>query len=126
MNFKNCKIVTEGNRLDFLFGKLGKDCIKFENMIYPVADRFLADYNGGYWEFVDCDNGAFFMYPQKENYHITCDNYFDEDVDAIVAGIILTMYALSWSNLSDAYFKLRDYTIVLTQEEQRQIFAALD
>lgn len=126
MNLKNSRIVAESDRLNFLFEKLGADCVKFENMIYRVADKLLVDYDGGYWEFVDCNNGAFFMYPRKNDYHITCDNYFDEDVDATVAGIILTMYALSWCNLSDAYYKLRDYTVVLTEEEQRQVFRGID
>lgn len=128
MNTIQKTIVPENKRPDFLPSKLPTGFMQFESLAYAVADKLCESYSGGYWEFVDLSNGGFFMYPQiSDNGKLTisCDNYFEGELDEEVAGIVFTLYAVS-SIDHDMYHLLLDYAQTLPSEVRQQIFAAID
>ncbi len=111
-----------------------KDVITFENVVYDTMGRLCAAYRGGYWEFFDVSNGAFFMVPNGyASMDIEVDgNGFHGAMNPNAAGIVVTLMALSAlachrsenERFADGFHNLRDY--VLTRDDREQILRAID
>lgn len=96
----------------------------FENIAFKNAYELCKEYDGGYWEFVELDNGAFFIYPDFGGVKpCSCaENWANGELDGRTLGVICTMLALnqmSWmfyeKDIKSAaianrlYFQLRDW-----------------
>ena len=75
-----------------------------------LADKFLDEYNGGMWEFIELSNGGFFIVPKDEE-HYTLSNPIGvcEKVKNQVAGIFITIYALC--ELINSYTKTGEHLV---------------
>lgn len=119
-------IVAEDDRLDFLPEKFQNQLLllNFDNYVFQFAEKLCREYNGGYWEFVELPNGAFFSYPDFDGFKdCSCaDNYAEGSLNGRLLGMICTLLALNhltWAiyktNVKAAdiaeelYFKLRGY-----------------
>lgn len=111
-----------------------KDALTFEFTVYDTMNRICEAYHGGYWEFFDVSNGAFFMVP---NVHTAMDievdgNGFRGAMNPDAAGIVATLMALSAlscrrpenEHFAEGFHNLRDY--VLTRDDREQILRAID
>lgn len=124
---KGMKFVAEKDRLNFLpkmFQNQPTLLMLFENIAFKNAYELCKDYDGGYWEFIELDNGSFFIYPDFGGVkQCSCaENWAEGQLDGRVLGVICTMLALnhlSWmlyeKDLKSAeianklYFQLRDW-----------------
>lgn len=106
----NTAIVKDENRADYLYRKIGKHFINFEMAVYNFQSRFDYNYQGGYWDFVEFEDGSFFLRLATDKpVSLVFDNGVDEDFSADVAGMIVTLYALNqlcWTHPSDHHNKL--------------------
>lgn len=117
-------VVTERHRLNALpnaFGLLHG--LRFERAVYAFADSLCPSYNGGFWEFVNASNGAFFMYPNEEQVFV-CENGFKGTLSSEASGIAISLYVLSAlsfdaksSRFADCYHALRDYAFQHAEAE---------
>lgn len=92
-------IVPENERLDFLPNHFGKHFLMLENLVYSFAEKMIDGYVGGYWEFAyaDTDCVAPFMFFKEDDVKMT--NLFSGDeveVDGILAGMIVSIYAIEY------------------------------
>ncbi|MCG8382909.1 MAG: antirestriction protein [Gammaproteobacteria bacterium] len=114
------KKIAETDRLNFLSRHLGKLCVEVEQYVYKLADMYVKDYNGGYWEFYELSNGGFYI-AQNEAELIKFenqDNYFETVADANTIGMVLTLFTLSELSfkypeglLAEKFHLLRDYAL---------------
>ena len=132
-----CEVVLEKDRRKFLPKHVGLFMTRFETSIYNWMSRLDNDYNGGYWEFYELDNGGFFLAPsEKRDYKLCSINNNEEVVSNIAAGITVTLFALSnimhldnisdnmQENLSNKYYALRDFAADYI--EAKEIFSLID
>ena len=104
------EIVDYPERDNFLFKHTDKACLRFENLCYVLADKFLDEYNGGMWEFIELSNGGFFIVPKdKEHYTLSNPIGVCEKVKNQVAGIFITIYALC--ELINSYTKTGEHLV---------------
>ncbi|WP_318388873.1 antirestriction protein [Enterobacter sp.] len=83
-------------RLTFLPALFGADFMAAEATMYAYADRFCENYQGGFWEYYRLPNGSGFMVPEGETLlFCSSDNWFEQEVSAEVAGIIITALVLN-------------------------------
>ena len=116
-------VVPEQKRLDFLPGKIGRYKVVFELLIYQMADTLTEDYNGGFWEFCELDNGSFYCRPDDSRQKFRCVNMIGEsaELSADAVGLFVSVAALSEianaayrngqnnEKLVEDYYKLRDF-----------------
>ncbi len=95
-------VTDETERMKFLPHYLGVLCVHIESYIYKLMRSFSKDYDGGEWGFcrlkkIHCDNfKGFYMRPPEGKYQFSCSgNYFDGELSADTAGIVVTLYALN-------------------------------
>ena len=91
-------MVLDNSRLEFLHLHFGERAmIKFETSVYDWMGNLCAEYHGGYWHYIELSNGGAFMMPSGvEEFEIKVDgNGFHRKVNAEVAGIIATAFALN-------------------------------
>lgn len=127
-------LINDKDRLNFLPAFVGPAYLAFENHVYQWMKRLCADYNGGYWDFYSLNGKPGFMAPQDEDsFHLRCDgNFFDDQVSAEAAGIIVCIFALGSVFESNPNLEIlverRDRLIdfAATHAEARQIFRAID
>ena len=132
-----CTVVPEKNRLKFLPKHVGLYMTRFETLVYDWMSRLDNDYNGGYWEFYELDNGGFFLAPSEERDYKLCSiNNNEEVVSNIAAGITITLFALNslmvidnisdsmQSQLADKHYALRDFAADCN--EAFKIFSLID
>lgn len=130
-------LVADADRLDFYPTYFGKYFMAGENLLYVHADRFIQDYNGGYWNFYTLSNGGFFaaLDTDKEQHVVIADNYCSELMSAEAAGITLMLFVLGRlmcaripenesDRLIELYHKLRDFA--LEHKEAQSILTAID
>ncbi len=126
-------LVIEKNRLAFLPSKLGILAARFESIAFSFMDDFWSEYNGGYWEFFNLDNGGFYLQLQTDLplLKMGFPNLYENALSPEVAGIVITLYALSHLSfeaqaacVSEQYHLLRDYA--LDHPHAGQIFQAID
>lgn len=120
------RIVPEDDRLDFLPEKFQNQLVllNFDNHVFKFANKLCPNYKGGYWEFVELPNGAFFAYPDFDGFKdCSCaENYAEGSLNGRLLGIICTMFTLNhitWNTYqtneaaaevaNSLYYKLRDY-----------------
>lgn len=130
-------IIPDHQRLDFLPRHFGRRMVQFEGTLYHMADNMLQGYTGGYWEYAEAKNGAPFAF-LKTDKPITLANMFSGEqveVDAVLAGMILSLYTLNYmleraanGGLMDKYDALRDalYDYAKDKGMTEQAFTMLD
>ncbi len=71
--------------------------MRAENNVYLYADRFLADYDGGVWDFALLPSGGGFMKPAAEETWRFVNPANDSDVrlSSEAAGIVITSLVLN-------------------------------
>ena len=132
-----CKVVPDKDRLKFLPKHVGLFMTRFETSVYNWMSRLDNEYNGGYWEFYELDNGGFFLAPSEDRDYKLCSiNHNEEVVSNIAAGIVVTLFALNSlmviENISDSmqeilvnkYYALRDFAADYI--EAKEIFSLID
>ena len=96
---ESMKLVAEIDRIEFLPKMLQNSprlIMLFENIVFKNAHQLCKEYDGGSWEFVELDNGAFFIYPDFDGVkECSSDtNCVDGELDGRTLGVICTMSAL--------------------------------
>ena len=132
-----CEVVPDNNRIKFLPKHVGLFMTRFETSIYNWMSRLDNEYNGGYWEFYELDNGGFFLAPSEDRDYKLCSiNHNEEVISNISAGIVVTMFALGslmfmdnihdnmQSPLVDKYYALKDFAADC--DEAKEIFSLID
>ncbi|MBS0883133.1 antirestriction protein [Pantoea sp. JGM49] len=138
--FESARVLDGYVRLRFLPALFGDDFMRAENNVYLYADRFLADYDGGVWDFAQLPSGGGFMKPAAEETwrFVNPANHSDVRLSSEAAGIVITSLVLnhrSWmydrhddTELCALYCRrhrqLTDYAFA--HPEAAAIFAALD
>lgn len=133
------KIVPDDKRLDFLPKYFGKMHLKAESYIYDLMGAQCKDYTGGYWEFYETSNGAFYMAPDDETMHIVVEtNGYVGDMSGNAAGLVMTIVCvndLCWAahangdietseKMADYYYLLKDFAC--DHPEYQKILGAID
>jgi hypothetical protein len=62
--------VSESDRLLFLSYLFSEDFLLAEMQVYATADRYLPEYNGGFWHFIRLPDGVGYMAPDFEQVHL--------------------------------------------------------
>ena len=72
-------IVPESERLTIVDGLFGMAyMLKLEPAVFSIAEALAEEYTGGYWEFHDLSNGAFYMSPRLDNpVMVSCENGYE-------------------------------------------------
>ncbi|MFN4267059.1 MAG: antirestriction protein [Aquabacterium sp.] len=130
------KLVPESRRLEFLPMLFGEQLMIIGEMtVFSLMSKFSPDYHGGLWDFVEVPNGGY-MRPSVSHdsrlYKFSCpDNWFEGEVSADAAGIIVTLIALSHMSFKDRtdrcadhFHALRDF--VDGHPEASLIYRAID
>ncbi|SFT84216.1 antirestriction protein [Paraburkholderia aspalathi] len=126
-------IVPDERRIDILPRYFGRHMIRAEVAVYTAMSSLCDTYHGGFWDYIELSNGAFYMSPRKDGpLAITCDgNGYDGEMSSDAAGIVATLFALNamaWStedaSFTDLYHRLLAF--VPSHAESREIFAAID
>ncbi len=79
--------VEESDRLSFLPYLFGEDFLDAEMQVYDYANRYLPEYNGGFWHFIRLPDGGGYMMPDVGPVRlVNDDNGFDSTVSNDVAG----------------------------------------
>lgn len=132
------KLTKEKNRMDRITSMFGT--IQFNNIAFNIAEIMADNYNGGFWDYLEDENGRFlYMAPTSGNFDISVEgNGFTGNVDADTFGIIVTLTGLSHlmmylfeknkhhghEHLNDLFFRLRQ--VALEHENAATIMQAID
>ena len=121
-------------RIEFLPRLFGRQMLLVEQNVYAHLSRLSADYQGGFWDFIDLSNGGGYLAPSNSRgYRIVVEgNGFCGTLDADCAGIVATLFALSHlsmhypsvARLADRFHQLRDFAC--EHPDGNLIFAAID
>ncbi|NWL45447.1 antirestriction protein [Pseudomonas hunanensis] len=126
-------LVPDFRRLSVLPRYFGHHMIAVEGAIYDALREICNAYHGGYWEYYELSNGAFFMAPTgADNFTLTCaGNYFQGELSAEATGIVASLLGINralWAfrtqQLDDRFYGLREFAI--HHPEAVQIMAAID
>lgn len=128
-------IVPEADRLAFVDRLFGISYVlKLEPTVFTMAERLASSYTGGYWEFHDLSNCAFYMAPRLyTTFYVSCDNGYEGKLSPQALGITACLYAYSHLGFgddrlaqvcADQYHLLRDFAVV--HAEARAIMKAID
>ena len=109
--------------------------MRFEPFIYHITEAIAPEYNGGYWDFYELSNGAFYMAPDADRtFQVICENGFEGKLSGDALGITVCLYAYSHLSFSGnqelaevcarQYHWLRDF--MLGHVEAREILWAVD
>lgn len=130
-NIITAKMVAEEDRIDFFPKHCGRAFLMFESHVYNWMRRLCPDYDGVFWQFYELSNGGFYMAPETAMpVRIVCEgNYFNEEMSADAAGIVVTLFTLSHMaervlSLADRYYDLMEY--IDCHPEAGKIYAAID
>lgn len=112
------------------YPSVAKNFIHFEGLVYLMFKKHVEGYNGGYFDFVVCENGAAFaQLKTDEKLLLTNDmNYFQEEVSAQVASIAIFALVLA-RNIEAAYMKGYQHHqehFTLLSEKLREYYLTLD
>lgn len=130
-------LVAESERYKFLPTYYRSMFMAAEQLTFGYAERFISGYSGAYWNFFTLSNGSFFMSPSEAGQLrvVIGENYTDELMSAEAAGIVVTLYVLSYlmsirirptekNSYIELYRKLLDY--VYEHKECAGIMRAID
>jgi len=101
-------VIKESDRAKMLPKYFGPQMMKFESYVFYFAGELIPEYDGGYWEMYEVENGAFFMAPKiyrdlTELVPMQSPNGYSCMVDYVSAGIIVCIFALAQLS-TDMYF----------------------
>lgn len=83
-------------RLTFLPALFSTDFMASEATVYAYAMRHIEGYEGGFWHYCRLPDGAGYMMPDRETVMFSnSGNWFEQEVSAEVAGIIITALVLN-------------------------------
>ncbi|TCG08597.1 antirestriction protein [Paraburkholderia steynii] len=126
-------IVPDERRMEILPRYFGQHMIRAEVAVYSAMSLLCVTYHGGFWDYVELSNGAFYMAPRlSDPLPITCDgNGYDGEMSSDAAGIVATLFALNamaWSTEDETFTDLYHGVLafVPSHAEARKIFAAID
>jgi hypothetical protein len=90
-------------RVDHTAELFGDDFpMKVEPFVFHFASVLSADYRGGYWEFHELGNGAFFMAPDTDaGFRMSCPNGYAGELSADAFGVVTCLYVYSHLSFSD-------------------------
>ena len=129
-NIIRARLIENQDAGDFLFKKLGKNCIYFEDKVFKWMKELNTEYSGGLWDCFALSNGGMYMSPvEKENYLLESPNGSSELVPTNIAGIVVSLFALNElactirrDSVIQLYWNLRDF---VPQQEERKIILRL-
>lgn len=134
LDFQPATLVPEDRRQDFLPEFFGiSRMIVAENTLYSLMDRLSPDYGGGSWNFYELDGKPLYLAPDSQSrFRMSWpDNGYQGEVSADAAGIIATLFALSYlsfrftdDRFSEGFARLYDYAA--RHPEASEIFQAID
>jgi hypothetical protein len=124
--------VSDHARIGTMPRHFARHMMTVEHKIYSLMGRFVADYNGAFWEFYELSNGGFFMAPRIPSVRLSIEsNGFQGQMSADAAGITVCLFAfslLSFERNEEVFVRhfhwLRDFA--LGHSEAAQIFATID
>ena len=135
-NVIQATIIPENKRLEFLPSKLThlRAVVEFENLLYGTMRAITQrQYNGGYWKFVDLDNGGMVCLLDSDDEFdvLVSSNAFGGTMSAKAASIVANIFALNtlvWQLKSDRILELYHWLLdyASQQEESSKIFSAID
>lgn len=111
-------LVPDNRRLDFLPRHFGERAmLRLENSVYDWMGNLCPSYRGGFWNYMELSNGGAFMFPDGvDQFDLKVDgNGFDCKVNAQVAGILATAFALNgmlwrgYDSLTEKYEQLLEF-----------------
>lgn len=115
-------VVADEDRMDFLPKYCGNVFPYFERAVFNFARAFSVGYKGGYWQFYECSNGAFFMAPDSDEQFMTYvpGNGFEGVLSAVGFGITLTLFALNYlaardPAMAEKYDLLMDFLVAVPE-----------
>lgn len=90
-------VVPDSERMSFLPWLAGIAFAPFENSVYSWADNLSENYDGGFWEFVRCENNTGYLVPtSRETFRVNvAGNGFEGEMTAGAFGIVVTLFALN-------------------------------
>ena len=125
--------VADEDRLNFWLRHVGMaKMLAFERHVYCWMRRLCSHYDGGYWNFYDLSNGGFYIAPadEKKMWLTWPGNYFNDEMSADAAGIVVTLYALNdfAEQISPAFGEKHRqlYDYIESHPEAQAIYAAKD
>ena len=125
--------VADKDRLNFWLRHVGvAKMLAFERHVYCWMRRLCPHYDGGYWKFYDLSNGGFYIAPadEKKMWLTWPGNYFNDEMSADAAGIVVTLYALNdfAEQISPAFGEKHRqlYDYIESHPEAQAIYAAID
>lgn len=125
--------VPEQERMEILPRYFGRHMIRAEVAVYTAMEALCDAYHGGFWDYFELSNGAFYMAPRLEGpLQIACEsNGYAGEMSADAAGIVASLFALNamtWTTedarFGQLYYGLLDF--VDHHPEAAAIFAAID
>ncbi|MGF6957982.1 antirestriction protein [Paraburkholderia youngii] len=132
--------VAEASRMRFLPAMFGTSYfLTGETSLFNSAYHYLPDYGGGMWEFYEAGAVRYAVPVARDRWRVCVPgNYFDGEMSADAAGIMLSLFALNamamfaherhddaaTDFLSDAYHALRHHAC--DHPEHRLILKAID
>lgn len=122
------------SRLATLPKKFPKHFQVYENRVFQFADRLIENYDGGYWEFIELDNGGFFMSLNVKNPLIVSSpfgNHFKDELSPEAGSIVVNLFVyayLSETQNTDLFMDYYDKLIAYASQlvEWPKIRSAID
>ncbi|EGT7710150.1 antirestriction protein ArdB [Escherichia coli] len=133
------RYISENARMNFMPAAFSGAFFSADHFIQSFLNRYAKDYQGGYWEYLQASNGAFFMEAPQPLW-LSLPNYFEGECSAREVGIIVCLYAYSYfcglayeegkaelnETMANRYHLLREYVNTLENESQNRIYRAID
>ena len=133
------RYISENARMSFMPAAFRGAFFSADHFIQSFLNRYAKDYQGGYWEYLQASNGAFFMEAPQPLW-LSLPNYFEGECSAREVGIIVCLYAYSYfcglayeegkaelnETMANRYHLLREYVNTLENESQNRIYRAID
>lgn len=129
-----CPDNKRDGQLASVFGEAS--CFLVEQSIFRAADLLMPAYRGGYWDFVHCPDGGFYLAldPRRTMRVSVEGNGYDGEMSGDAAGIVVCMFVYSnmsfgasgdlQRTLTQQYRTLREY--LAEHPEASSIWAAID
>ena len=129
------RYISEHARINFMPAAFHSAFLSADHFIQSFLNRYAKDYQGGYWEYLQASNGAFFLEAPA-----SLPNYFEDECSPREVGIIVCLYAYSYfsarayeegkaeltETMANRYHLLREYVNTLENESQNRIYRAID
>ncbi|EAB3464486.1 TPA: antirestriction protein ArdB [Escherichia coli] len=133
------RYISENARMNFMPAAFHDAFFSADHFIQSFLNRYAKDYQGGYWEYLQASNGAFFMEAPQPLW-LSLPNYFEDECSPREVGIIVCLYAYSYfcglayeegkaelnETMANRYHLLREYVNTLENESQNRIYRAID